>query len=169
MLHEKSVELLNKALSEELTAIHQYMYFHFHADDQGFDPLSALFRRIAMEEMIHAELLAERILFIKGEIEMVLASPIVKINTPMEMLDKARELEVSALRLYNEFANQCGANADSASKRLFEDLVVQEEGHYDQFDVQSENLKKYGEQFLALQSIERSKTLATALPAGQAP
>jgi len=169
MLHEKSVELLNKALAEELTAIHQYMYFHFHANDQGFDPLSALFRRIAMEEMIHAELLAERILFIKGEIEMVLASPVVKINTPMGMLDKARELEVSALRLYNEFANLCGTNADSASKRLFEDLVVQEEGHYDQFDVQTENLRKYGEQFLALQSMERSKTLATALPAGQVP
>ena len=41
-MHEKSVELLNRALADELSAVHQYMYFHFHCDDQGYDLLAAL-------------------------------------------------------------------------------------------------------------------------------
>ena len=39
-MREKSIELLNKAIADELSAVHQYMYFHFHCDDQGYDLLS---------------------------------------------------------------------------------------------------------------------------------
>jgi bacterioferritin len=167
-MHEKSIEVLNKSLGEELQAIHQYMYFHFHADDQGYDPLSLLFRQTAIEEMMHAERIAERILFLKGEVEMVLAAPVEKIPDPGGMLTKAKELEVAAVRDYNLRANECAANADSASKRLFEDLVVDEERHLDQFEVQEDNIAQFGLQFLALQSIERSKTLGTPGGAGGA-
>ena len=69
-MHEKSVNLLNQGLADELTAIYQYMYFHFHCDDQGYDPLANLFKRTAIDEMLHTERLAERILFLKGEVEM---------------------------------------------------------------------------------------------------
>ncbi len=167
-MHEKSVTLLNQAVADELAAIHQYMYFHFHADDQGLDPLAALFRQTAIQEMLHAERLAERILFIKGEVEMKPSMDVVKITGPQEMLAKAKELEMAAVRMYNDFANQCGQNADSATKRLFEDLVMDEEGHYDNFEVQEDNIERYGEQFLALQSIERSKSITVpgATPAG---
>ncbi|HSW49384.1 MAG TPA: ferritin-like domain-containing protein, partial [Bryobacteraceae bacterium] len=61
----KSIALLNKAVADELQAVHQYMYFHFHLGDQGFKPLSSLFKRVAIEEMGHVELLAERVLFLK--------------------------------------------------------------------------------------------------------
>ena len=54
-MHEKSIDLLNKAVADEITALHQYMYFHFHCDDQGFDLLADLFKRTAIEEMIHVE------------------------------------------------------------------------------------------------------------------
>ena len=39
-MHEKSITLLNKAVADELSAVHQYMYFHFHCDDQGYDLLA---------------------------------------------------------------------------------------------------------------------------------
>ena len=55
----RSIELLNIALADELQAVHQYMYFHFHLDDQGLGPLSTMFKRIAIEEMGHVEKLAE--------------------------------------------------------------------------------------------------------------
>ena len=64
---EKSIELLNKAVSDELLAVNQYMYFHFRCDDYGYDLLSNLFKRTAIHEMLHVERLAERILFLKGE------------------------------------------------------------------------------------------------------
>src|SRR5512143_835154 len=72
----KSIELLNKAVADELQAVHQYMYFHFHLADQGFAPLSMLFKRIAIQEMGHIEILAERILFLKGDVEMAPAGPV---------------------------------------------------------------------------------------------
>jgi bacterioferritin len=58
---------------------------------------------------------------------------------------------------YNRWANECSANADSVSKKLFEQLVIDEERHYDQYDNEIANLKRFGKEYLALQSIERSK------------
>ena len=79
-MSERSVELLNRALQEELSAVHQYMYFHFHLDDLGYGPLAGLMKRTAIQEMIHNEQLAERILFLGGEVEMEVSDPVQKIH-----------------------------------------------------------------------------------------
>ncbi|MBN1854512.1 MAG: bacterioferritin [Pirellulales bacterium] len=165
-MHEKSIELLNNAVGDELTAIHQYMYFHFHCDDQGYDLLATLFRQTAIEEMLHAERLAERILFLKGEVEMQASNEVEKIHDVAQMLTKARALEESTVMDYNRWANECATHADSVSKKLFEDLVADEERHFDQYDIELENMDKFGERYLALQSIERSKNRALGQPAG---
>ncbi len=164
-MHEKSIVLLNKGVADELAAIHQYMYFHFHLDDQGYDLLSSMFRRIAIREMTHAEMLAERILFLKGEVDMELAFPVEKIHDVGEMLKKAAQMEEDAVKSYNQWANESAANADSVSKKLFELLAEEEEGHYDQFDLELDQVTKFGERYLALQSIERSKKNEAGLPA----
>ena len=153
-MHEKSIQILNEAVADELAAIHQYMYFHFHADDQGFQPIALLFKRTAIEEMLHAERLAERILFLKGDVEMVLAEEVKKIQDIQEMLTCARGMEEATVKMYNRFALQCSENADSASKQLFESLVTDEERHYDQFDKQIDNIERFGRRYLALQSFE---------------
>jgi bacterioferritin len=159
-MHEKSIELLNKAVADELEAVHQYMYFHFHCDDRGLDPLAGLFKRTAIEEMGHVEVLAERILFLKGDVEMTTPAEVKKVREVKEMLEMARRMEEESAREYNLWANECAANADSMSKKLFEELVTSEERHYDQFDTEVENLEKYGDNYLALQSIERSKSIS---------
>jgi bacterioferritin len=157
MKHQKSIELLNKAVADELTAVHQYMYFHFHCDDQGFDLLANLFKKTAIEEMMHIERLADRILFLKGEVEIIASEEVKKIINVEEMLLLASQMEDSSSKAYNAWANECSVNADSVSKQLFESLVVDEERHFDQYDTEIENLKKFGDRYLALQSIERSK------------
>ncbi len=164
-MHEKSIELLNRAVADELAAVHQYMYFHFHLDDQGYDLLSGLFRRTAIQEMGHVEILAERILFLKGEVKMVVGQEVELIQDVTQMLEKARQMEEGSARDYNLWANESSANADSVSKKIFEQLVADEEMHYDQYDTEYENVKKFGERYLALQSIERSKSLAAGAPA----
>jgi len=164
-MHGKSVELLNKAVGDELSAVHQYMYFHFHCDDQGLDLLAGLFKRTAIEEMLHIERLAERILFLKGEVELVASGEVKKIHDVKEMLEVAQEMEEHSALDYNRWANECGANADSVSKKLFEDLVADEERHYDQYDTELDNMGKFGDKYLALQSIERSKSRAAGQPA----
>ena len=163
-MHEKSVVLLNKAIADELTAVHQYMYFHFHCDDQGYDLLAGLFKRTAIEEMLHVERLAERILFLKGEVEMVVGADVQKIHDIKKMLELACQMEENSARDYNLWANECSANADSVSKQLFESLVVDEERHFDQYDTELDNLAKFGERYLALQSIERSKGREAGMP-----
>jgi bacterioferritin len=163
-MHEKSIELLNRAVADELMAVHQYMYFHFHCDDQGFELLSSLFRRTAIEEMVHVELLAERILFLKGEVEMKAGGDVQKLHSVREMLELATRMEESSARDYNLWANECAANADARTKKLFEQLVDDEERHFDQYDTEISNLEQFGSQYLALQSIERSKNLAAGTP-----
>ena len=159
-MHEKSIELLNKAIADELFAVHQYMYFHFLCDDQGYDLLAGLFKRTSIDEMLHVEKLAERILFLKGEVEMKVGGEVEKIKDVAKMLEKAANMEQESARDYNLWANQSSANADSATKQIFEGLVADEERHYDQYDTEADNLKKFGDRYLALQSIERSKNLS---------
>lgn len=156
-MHEKSIELLNKAVGDELSAVHQYMYFHFHLDDQGYDLLASLFKRTAITEMMHIEKLAERILFLKGDVEMNATDKVQKLHEVEDMLKLAAKMEEDSAREYNVWANECAANADSVSKQLFESLVTEEETHFDQYDTELDNLKKFGPNYLALQSIERSK------------
>jgi len=152
---EKSIRLLNMSVADELHAVHQYMYFHFHLDDQGFKPLSLLFKRIAIMEMGHVERLAERILFLKGEVEMVPAAPVAKITDAAEMMAKAASMEESSAKDYNNAALECAANADAVSKQIFEALVSDEESHFDLFDKQLDNIKRFGPSYLALQSFEQ--------------
>jgi len=157
-MHEKSIELLNKAVADEMSAVHQYMYFHFHCEDQGYGLLAGLFIKTAIEEMGHVEHCAERILFLGGDVEMVASAEVKKIHDVKKMLDMARQMEEESARDYNVWANECSANADAGSRKIFEDLVADEERHYDQYDNEAVNIEKYGDRYLALQSIEGSKS-----------
>lgn len=153
MKNAESIRLLNGAVADELHAVLQYMYFHFHLDDQGFKPLASLFKRTAIQEMGHAERLAERVLFLKGDVEMVPAGPVEKIVDPEAILMKAMAMEEEGAHFYNQAAIECGARADAASKQIFEQLVGDEEGHFDQFEKQHDNIKRFGLSYLALQSV----------------
>lgn len=166
-MHPKSIELLNKAVADELYAVHQYMYFHFHCDDMGYDLLSNLFKRTAIAEMVHIERLADRILFLKGEVEITTSTEVKKILDVEEMLKCASGMEESSAKDYNLWANECAKNADSVSKQLFESLVVDEETHFNNYDTELDNMKKFGDRYLALQSIERSKVRNTPVAGTQ--
>jgi bacterioferritin len=152
MTRDESIKLLNQAVADELQAVHQYMYFHFHLDDQGLAPLSELFRRTAIEEMGHVERLAERILFLKGDVVMASAGPVEPIREPEAILAKAMQMEEMGVVDYNRAALECSKNADSVSKQLFEALVADEERHLDAFEKQMDNVRRFGLSYLALQS-----------------
>ncbi len=161
-MREKSIELLNTAIADEIAAIHQYMYFHFRLDDLGYGPLSNMLKQTAIEEMQHAETIAERILFLGGEVEMVAGREVEKIHDAEAMLEKAKALEAESIEMYNRFAIECAQHADSGSKKLFEDLVAAEELHWDQFDRQADFVARFGERYLALQSFEGGGAEPTA-------
>jgi bacterioferritin len=80
------------------------------------------------------------------------------------MLEMAAAMENSSADDYNKWAIECSSNADSVSKSLFEELVVDEERHFDQYDQEIENMAKFGDNYLVLQSIETSKNRAAGKP-----
>jgi bacterioferritin len=159
-MREKSIELLNGVVADELSAIHQYMYFHFHCDDQGYDLLAALFKKTSIDEMMHVEAAAERILFLGGDVEMKPAHEVEKVTDVRKMLEMARKMEEDSIQEYNEWANIASQNNDAATRKVFEELVAEEERHFDQYDQEIDNLDRFGENYLVLQSIERSKAVS---------
>ncbi len=68
------------------------MFFHFHCDDQGYDLLSTLFKP-AIAEMLHIERLADRVLFLKGTIEMKASEEVKQITDVKAMIEFARQSE----------------------------------------------------------------------------
>lgn len=149
---ETSINLLNKAVADELSAVHQYLYFHFHLEDQGLGPLAILFRTTAIQEMGHIAALSERILFLKGDVNLQAADPVERIQEPLAILEKAMKMEEASIIDYNNFAIECGKAADAKTKQLFETLVTDEERHFDAWDKQLENIRRFGVNYLALQS-----------------
>ena len=107
--------------------------------------------------MGHLEQLAERILLLGGDVEMTTSGPVLKIIEPSEILAKAAEMEQQSAAFYNRAAVQCSANADAASKQLFEGLVTEEESHYEEFQRQMDHVKRFGPAYLALQSFGAAK------------
>ncbi|MCD7795504.1 MAG: bacterioferritin [Alistipes sp.] len=159
--NEKSCELLNKAVAEELTAVHQYMYFHFRLEDAGYKPLADYFHKTSIDEMRHVEMLAERILFLKGDPLMRVSKAVKQLHDVKEMLAYAVELEGETVEHYNAYAAEAARLGDSATKKMFEELVVIEENHQDMFETECGNLNDFGDTFLALQAIEHSKEIAS--------
>ena len=157
MNRQKSIELLNKAISEELSAIHQYMYFHFILDDLGYDLLAGIFKKTAIDEMLHTERFAERILFLGGEIEMKPSNDVKHIRDPKEMLKRAMKSEEDAMEMYNDFAIEASNARDSGTKQIFESIINDEELHFEGFENEFENLERFGDRYLAQQAMERSK------------
>ncbi len=154
----KSIELLNRALGSEIATSLQYIYFHVHCEDSGYEELARMFRNISIAEMRHIEELSERILFLNGEVDMNPAYRIKPVTGVEGMLRLSSELEQKTINDYNEWSRQTGAEADAGTHRLFQNLVVEEEQHLDRFQVELQNMVDYGKDYLALQSMSGSRS-----------
>ena len=151
-MSQKVIDLLNKARSRELTAISQYMSQHYELEDTDFGKLASKFKEIAIAEMKHAEKLAERILFLHGEPTSKPDALAKKGQQIPQMLTTNMALEAAAMKMYNEAAMVCAAEKDQISKELFEDLLKDEEDHFNYFDNTKDHVDKLGAAFLATQA-----------------
>ena len=148
-MSKKVIDLLNKARASELTAISVYMAQHYVLDDRGIGKLAGKLTAIAIEEMKHAEALAERILFLGGEpTRKPDASPKKAADIPA-MLKVDIGLETVAVKMYNEASVACAAAKDQISKQLFEQLLADEEEHLDTFQTTADHIKELGAAYLA--------------------
>jgi len=148
-MSQKVIDLLNKARSREIAAITQYMAQHYELEDSDFGKLASKFKEIAIAEMKHAEKLAERILFLKGEPTSKPDGLSKKGQKIAEMLNTNMVLEAAAMKMYNEASLVCAAEKDQISKELFEELLKDEEDHFNYFENVKDHLDKLGVAYLA--------------------
>jgi bacterioferritin len=146
---KKVLEALNKARSMELQAIHQYMNQHYNLDDMDYGDLAAKVKLIAIDEMRHAEMFAERIKELGGEPTTDLVGKVVKGQKIEIVFPFDAGLEDETMDIYNQFLLVCRENGDSTSMKLFETIVDEEQAHYNYFDNVSDHLKKLGAAYLA--------------------
>lgn len=141
----------------EISASLQYMYFHVRFEDDGYEYLAGMMHRIAIAEMRHCEELAERILFLQGDVDMNPEFRTRQIHDVAEMLRFAMNLEQRTIDRYDEWSRICTEQGDVVSHKIFQDLTVEEEQHLDIFRTELQNMKDYGVEYLALQSVAWSK------------
>ena len=143
------IDVLNKARAMELRAITQYMNQHYNLDDMDYGELAAKMKLIAIDEMRHAEQFAERIKEIGGEPVTGHEGKIEKGQKVEAIFPFDADLEDNTMDTYNQFLLVCRDNGDSTSMKLFEQIIDEEQIHYNYFDNVNSHIKSLGGTYLA--------------------
>jgi bacterioferritin len=152
---QKVIDALNKALADELTAVNQYMVHSEMCDNWGYEILHDKVEKRAIAEMIHAESLIARILYLEG-------IPIVSNLNPMhigknvpEQLKNDLEAETVAIENYQAFIKTCQEVGDAGTRELFVHNLKEEEDHADWLEAQLDQIDQMGIQtYLSSQIIK---------------
>jgi bacterioferritin len=142
---QRVIEFLNEQLTAELTAINQYFLHAKMQDNWGLTKLAKYTRTESLDEMRHAEILTDRILFLEGlpNYQKLFALRIGEnVKEMFESDIKIEEEAVDRLRRGIEYMRSIG---DVTSARLFEDILVDEEHHIDYLETQLDLIEKLGE------------------------
>ena len=146
---KKVIEVLNKARAMELQAISQYMNQHYNLDDMDYGELAAKMKLIAIDEMRHAEIFAERIKERGGEPVTGYTGKIAKGQPVTKIFSHDSVLEDDTIDTYNQFALVCRENGDSTSMKIFEEIIDEEQMHFNYFDNVHSHIKKLGDTYLS--------------------
>ena len=150
----KVIEYLNKALYNELTAINQYFLHAKMLKNWGLKELAEHEYKESIDEMKHADKLAERILFLDGLPNFQALGKLRIGENPRELLSCDLALELEALPLLREAIKYCETVGDYVSRKLFADILDSEEEHIDWIETQLALIERLGEQNYLLTKIE---------------
>lgn len=142
----KVIDVLNRALKHELTAVNQYWLHYRLLENWGFLKLATHERAESLEEMRHADKLIARIIFIDGQPKMQALDPLRIGKTITEVIENDLKAEHSARELYIEARETCHAATDYVSMALFEELLADEETHIDFLETQLDLIKSIGKE-----------------------
>lgn len=151
---QKVLDALAKARSMELFAISQYMLQHYILDDMDYGKLAAKMRKIAIDEMRHAEELAERIKDLDGTVtaDRDKGTPLMKEQGVEEIYPFDYEVENDTITVYNDLILICRQNGDMISAQLLEDIIKEEQEHLNYFEDTDDHIKNLGNSYLARQA-----------------
>ena len=149
---QRVIEFLNDQLTAELTAINQYFLHAKMQENWGFTRLAKHTKAESIDEMRHAEILTDRILFLEGlpNYQKLFALRIGE--TVKEQFECDMKVEVEAVDRLRRGIEHMRSVGDVTSARIFEDILADEEHHIDYLETQLELIEKLGEQ-LYLQNV----------------
>ncbi len=153
----KVIASLNEALKEELTAINQYFLHAEMCENWHYHKLGDFIKKQSIDEMKHAEVLIERLLFLDATPNMTEPMRLTVGQNVKEQLESDLKLEIEAVGLYNRAVETAREAGDNASRELFERLLKDEEEHVDWLEAQLHQVKEIGYERYLSQQIREEK------------
>lgn len=148
----KVIAALNEALREELMAINQYFLHAEMCENWKYSKLGEYIKKQSIDEMKHAEVLIERILFLDATPNMTEPMQLKVGANVKEQLASDLQLEIDAVAMYNNAIKVSQNEGDNASRELFERLLKDEESHVDWLEAQLHQIEEIGyERYLSQQ------------------
>jgi bacterioferritin len=148
------IELLNEVLTSELTAINQYFVHHKMLDNFGYPRLSKKKREESIEEMHHADVVIERILFLEGVPNMQRLFPVKVGEEPVEMHKLDLAVEVEARTRLNRGIALAVAKSDNGTRALLEKILVSEEESIDWLETELSVVEAIGRERYLAENVE---------------
>jgi len=155
--NEKVIAKLNDLLSDELTAINQYMVHSEMCDNWGYEKLHKLIEKRAIDEMKHAEKLIARILFLDGR---PVVSNLKKISIGAEVPAQHQndwDAEDGAIKSYNDGIRLALELGDNGSRELMDSILKDEEAHIDWIEAQLDEIKQMGVQNYLTEQLKKDE------------
>ncbi|WP_072691367.1 bacterioferritin [Rhodococcus marinonascens] len=155
---DEVIALLNEQLTSELTAINQYFLHSKMQADWGFTKLAAKTRAESIEEMVHAEILTDRILLLEALPNYQKLLPLRIGQDLREQFHSDLSIEVEVVERLRPGIQMCRSKGDAISAKLLEQILGEEEEHIDYLETQIELLDKMGDQLYMAQLVDQPPT-----------
>lgn len=127
-MSQKLIEALNEDRADELAAIVQYMKHHYEAEGIESPEIIDLAKKIAIDEMKHAEKLGERINYLGG-VPGKIPTAILEGGDLKKMIEDDLAKENNAIKKYKEHIKLAAEEEDSTTRLMLEEILSEEEGH----------------------------------------
>ncbi len=142
--NDRAIETLNNLLADELTAISQYMVHASMCANWGYEKLHKTVEKRSIDEMKHAEMLIDRILFLEGTPVMSnLHKMTIGARVEVQLADD-RESELGAIKAYNDGIRLTAELGDNGSRDLLGSILKDEERHLDWLEAQLDQIDQVG-------------------------
>lgn len=132
MASDKLRGMLNDAIAREIAVSIQYMWQHVMVKGMYAEAVGPVFRTTALSEMLHAEMIAERLDYLGG-MPTTIPAEIKTGGSIKDMLTWNVKAEEEAIALYREIIKLAASEDDITTKKLFENILMEEEGHHNIF------------------------------------
>jgi bacterioferritin len=152
---QRTLELLNEQLTAELTAINQYFLHAKMQENFGWTKLAKYTKSESIDEMRHAEILTDRILFLEGLPNYQRLFPLRIGQTIKEMFEADSAVELEAIERLRGGIEYMRSVSDVTSANIFESILADEEHHIDYLETQLALLEQIGEAHYIAQLIEQ--------------